>query len=292
MDHLQSRLYRILEEDELAFFKTEYPGQYELGSPAAIQTLYRLSQYFGWAYRTYRYGPYTHDSRVIDLTREIGKAWASREFPGDAFRFSVDERASLGQAVVRHVGEVSTALPVFEPISLYEFEAEVGDEQHKHARLYRTKAVCSTLAAIDRADTAEALEGHERLAVLQNLLVDLLAYIESREGFSVSIGERRKARTRGSYVRASPQQPTTTRILHQSPGRIRLGISRLKTDEAYAKGLQSLLQSLQSVTSVRINAAASSVTIFFSPDIAQAEFAGTLIKTIEERFSAAYPTSN
>ncbi len=49
-EEVQMRLYGILEEDELAFYKKEYPEQYEFGSPYAIEILYRLSQYFGWAH--------------------------------------------------------------------------------------------------------------------------------------------------------------------------------------------------------------------------------------------------
>src|SRR5215475_9882394 len=43
LEELQSLLYRILEEDELAFYKQEYREQYEFGSPAAIEFLYHLS---------------------------------------------------------------------------------------------------------------------------------------------------------------------------------------------------------------------------------------------------------
>ena len=286
-EELQSRLYGILEKDELAYYKKEYPDQYEFGSPAAVEILYRLSQYFGWTFRTFRYGPYTHDPTFIELTREIGKTWESREFSGDAFRFSIDERASLGQAVVRHVGEISTVLPVFESIPLYQVEEEISDEQNKHAPLYQSKAVRRTLSAIDRADKADALEGHERLAVLQNLLVDLLTYLESREGFSVSIGERKKARTRGGHVMVSPIQPTMARILHQTRGRIRLGIPRLKRDESFAKHLQALLQSLENVTSIRVSATSASVIICYSPDIPEAEFARVVVRTIEEGYSEA-----
>jgi hypothetical protein len=46
--------------------------------PAAIEILYHLSQYFGWVYRIYRYGPYTKDPRVVELIRELGKTWSSR----------------------------------------------------------------------------------------------------------------------------------------------------------------------------------------------------------------------
>jgi hypothetical protein len=187
----------------------------------------------------------------------------------------------LGEAVVRRVGEVTAVLPVFEAIPLYQFEDEISDAKSKHAPLYLSKAVRSTLAAIDRADRLEALEGHERLAVLQHLLVELLTYLESKEGFRVSIGERKKVRPKGAHARVSPAQPTTARILHQTRGRIRVGIPRLKTDPAYANRLQSLLEAMKHVTSIRINIDAASVVLNYSADIPDAEFAGKALKTIE-----------
>jgi hypothetical protein len=283
LEELQSLLYRILEEDELAFYKQEYREQYEFGSPAAIEILYHLSQYFGWAYRIYRYGPYTKDPRVVELIRELGKTWSSRRFAGEAFRFRLDERAALGEAVVRHVGEVTAVLPVFESIPLYQFTGDISDPQSPYASLYQSKAVRCTLAAIDRAEKAEALEGYERLAVLQNLLVDLLAYLESREGFSVFIEEHRKARLRGAHSRVSPGQAPMPTILHQSRGRIRLGVPRVKTDKAYAQHLQSRLESMENITSIRINAGAASVIIGYSPDIPEAEFARTVVHTVAGR---------
>jgi len=289
IEELQSRLYSILEEDELAFYKKEYPDQYEFASPAAIEILYRLSQYFGWAHRNLRYGPYTKDPGVIGLIRKIAETFESRSnFSGDAFRFSFDERNSLGEAVVRRVGEVTAVLPVFESIPLFQFEEELGNEQSKHAPLYQSKAVCCTLAAIDGADRAEALEGHERLAVLQNLLVDLLACLEGKEGFRVSLGKLTKARLGGAYASGeSPTQSNIARIVHQTRGRIRLGVPRLKTNEAYANRLQSLLESVENVTSIRISVGAASVIITYSTDIPEAEFARTVVKTIEEGFHAA-----
>ncbi|HET6514269.1 MAG TPA: hypothetical protein VFG09_03855 [Thermodesulfovibrionales bacterium] len=286
-EELQARLYSILEEGELAFYKKEYPGKYDVGSPAAIEILYRLGQYFGWARLIYRYGPYTRDSRVIELTRRIAKAWESRSFPGDAFRCSLDERSSLGAAVVRRVGEVTAVLPVFESIPFFQFAQEVSDELNKRAPLYRSAAVRRTLEAIDRADRVEAMEGHERLAVLQNLLVELLAYLENREGFSVSIGERRKARVKGAYGRLSATPSTVATIIHQTRGRIRLRVPRLKTDASYATGLQSLLESLEDILSIRVNISAASVIINYSPDIPDDEFAQRAIKTIEGGSSAA-----
>ena len=288
IEELQSRLYSILEEDELAFYKKEYPEQYEMGSPAAIEMLHCLGHYFGWAIRTYRYGPYTKDPRVIELTREIGKTLENRsKFPGDAFRFSLDERASLGAAVLQRVGEARAVLPVFESIPLSQFEAEINDSQSKHVPLFKSRAVRCTLTAIDKADRPEALEGHERLAVLQNLLVDLLAYLESREGFRVSVGKRRKARLRGAHARVARRQATLVNILHQTRGRIRLEVPRLKTDEAYVNRLQSLLESVENVRTIRIRTCVASVAICYNPDIPEAQFAKSVVKIIEEGFYAA-----
>lgn len=288
IEELQSRLYSILEEDELAFYRKEYPDQYEMGSPAAIEILHCFGHYFGWAIRTYRYGPYTQDARVIELTREIGKTLESRSrFPGDAFRFSLDERASLGATVLRRVGEATTVLPIFESVPLFQFEEEINDRQSKHAPLYHSRAVRCTLAAIDRTDRAEDLEGRERLTVLQNLLVELLAYLESQEGFRVSVGARRKARLIGAHAQVAGGRATPVTILHQTPGRIRLGVPRLKTDEAYANRLQSLLESVGNIRSIRIRACVASATICYSPDIPEAQFARTVVETIEEGFYAA-----
>ncbi len=287
INELQAQLFSILEEDELACYKKEYPDQYKFGSPAAIEILYRLSQYFGWAHHNFRYGPYTKDPAVIGLIRKIGETFESRSrFPGDAFRFSIDERSSLGDAVVRRIGEVTAVLPVFESIPLFQFEEEIRDKKNKHAPLYQSKAVCCTLAAIDSADKAEALKGHERLSVLQNLLVDLLAYLENKEGFRVSIGGLSKASLRGAYA-GFTSQSNIARIVHQTRGRIRLVVPRLKTNQAYANRLQSLIESVENVRSIRISISAASVIITFRPDIPEAEFASSIVKTIEAGLPAA-----
>jgi hypothetical protein len=150
--------------------------------------------------------------------------------------------------------------------------------------LYQSKAIRGTLAAVDRADQAEALEGHERLAVLQNLLVDLLRYLESKEGFSVSLGELRRARLKGAYVGISPTESDIVKIVHQTRGRIRLRIPVLKADDTYAIRLRSLLESLEDVTSIRINSGAASAIITYSEDVPDAEFARSVVKTIDEGF--------
>jgi len=287
IEELQSRLYGILEEDELAFYKKEYPEKYEFGSPAAIEILYRLSQYFGWQHHIYRYGPYTKDSTVIKLARQIGEVFEDRKnFSGNAFRFTVDERASLGEVVVRYTGRVTATLPVFESLALFQFEEEISNEQSRHAVLFQSKAVRDILSAIDKADKAEDLEGRERLIVLQNLLVDLQSYLENTEGFQVSVGQLRKAGIRKQCIPVSQpisrKKSGTARILHQAQGRIRLGIGRLKADGDYANRLQCLLKSVDDIRSIRINPAAASLTVLYSPEIPGVEFAGRIMKIVEE----------
>ena len=292
-EELQMRLYSMLEEDELAFYKKEYPEKYEFGSPYAIEILYRFSQYFGWAQRNYRYGPYTNDPRVIELIRMIGETFENRsKYSGDAFRFTLDERVSLGGAVVRRTGDETALIPTFESITLFQFQEEMSDKSNKHTPLYKSRAVRNTLAAIDRADRPEALEGSERLAVLQILLVDLLTYLEGVEGFRVSIGARKRARLRGSSAQALPAVETVATVLHQTRGRIRMGIPRLRWDEAYANRLQSLLETVDDVRSIRISAGTASVVINFSPEIPEIEFARKLAKTIEEGFFSARSVSS
>ena len=282
LQELQSRIYAIFAEDELAFYKKEYPGEYEFGSPAAIQILYHLSQYFGWGQRNFRYGPYTTDPRVIELERKIGETLEKRDaFPGDAFRFTIDERIALGAAVVRRVGDATAVLPVFESVPLYQLQEEIGDAESTHAPLFQSMAVRSTLKAIDRADRAEALEGHERLAVLQNLLVDLLAYLEAKEGFRVSIGQLKKVRLKGANALPAPSLPPHARIVHQTRGRMRMRIDRLKSDEAYAGCVQSLVASMEGVESVRVSPQAASVIISHDPRVPADELAARVMKIVE-----------
>jgi hypothetical protein len=219
---------------------------------------------------------------VIDLVRKIGEAFESRShFPGDAFRFSYEERVALGGTVVRRTGDTINSIPIFESITLFHYLEEMIDKSDKHRQLYQSRAVRRTLAAIDRVDQAEELEGVERLAVLQNLLVDLVNYLESREGFSVSPRKRRKARLRGIVAEALPAPAAEATVVHLVPGRIRIRIPRLKMDETYPARLQSVLESADNVRNSWINVTAASVVIEFNPEIPGMEFARRLVKTIE-----------
>lgn len=288
LEELQSRLYGVLERDELTFYKKEYPEQYEFGSPFAIEILYRLSKYFGWTYRSFRYGPYTNDAVVIELVRKMGETLENRsQFAGDAFRFIYEERVALGESVVRRTGDVIGSIPIFESITLFHYLEEISDEKSKRALLYRSRSVRRTLAAIDKADHPEALEGVDRLAVLQNLLVDLLTYLEDMEGFSVAYEKRQRARLRGTPAKALSALATDATVVHQTQGRIRIRVPRLKTDDTYAHHLKTLLEPLDHVRSIRINVSAASVAISFPPEIPGLEFAKRITKTIETGFPAS-----
>jgi hypothetical protein len=288
MEELQDRLYGILEEDDLAFYKKDYPKQDELGSPIAMEILYRLSKFFGWTYRIFRYGPYTNDPIAIEQVRKMSEALESyTKFSGDAFRFTYEERVALGEAVVRRTGDMIGSLPVYESITVFQYWEEIRDKSAKRNKVFESRAFRRTLAAIDQVDRVEGLEGVERLAVLQNHLVDLLAYLESMEGFTVSPGQRRKARLRGASAEALRAMAADATVVHQTPGRIRIRVPRLRTDETYAPGLQSLLESMDNVSDIRVNVNAASVVISFSPEIPEVEFAKRLVSTIEQGFPAA-----
>jgi len=288
LEKLQAGLYGILEADDLAFYKQEYPERDEFGSPFAIEILYRFSRYFGWGHRAFRYGPYTNDPKLIELVSKIGGTFESRsKFPGEAFRFTFEERVALGEAVVQSAGKVQSLIPEFESITLFQFQAEMSNKSSKYRPLLQSKTVRRTLAALDQVDRPEALEGVERLAVLQNLLVDLLAYLEDMEGFSVSTGRRRRARLRGAAAEALPAPAAVATVVHQTPGRIRLRVPRLKTDDAYANRLHSLLETVDHVDCISISVNAASVVIGFRPEIPGREFARKLTNTIETGFEAA-----
>jgi hypothetical protein len=288
LEKLQAGLYGILEEDDLAFYKQEYPERDELGSPFAVEILYRFSRYFGWGHRAFRYGPYTNDPKLIELVSKIGGTFESRSrFPGEAFRFTFEERVALGEAVVQSAGKTAGFIPEFESITLFQFQDERRDKSGKYSQLFRSKAVRRTLAALDEAERPEALEGAERLAVLQNLLVDLLTYLEDMEGFSVSTGRRRRARLRGAAAEALPALKTAATVVHQTPGRIRLRVPRLKTDDTYADRLHSLLETVDHVDCISISVNAASVVVGFRPEIPGGEFARKLANTIEKGFEAA-----
>ena len=66
------------------------------------------------------------------------------------------------------------------------------DGSYAEETLYLMK---ETLEALRSADDAQALPGRDRLMAVQNHLVELLVYVEKKEGYTLFHGERRKCAT-------------------------------------------------------------------------------------------------
>jgi len=180
-EELQSRLYNILELGGLKVLRDRYPGDGH-----AEETLYLIAQYFGWERCVYRYGPYTWDRKVIELTEAIRAAFATSRLGVGAFCFFRPEQRALGQIVMKR--RDSEFGPEFETTSLYEFKEQLGSPPFDGM-----SSVGQTLAALRDASSVAALEGRHRLAEVQNHLVDLLSYMEGQEGFTLFPGQRQKA---------------------------------------------------------------------------------------------------
>jgi hypothetical protein len=181
-DDLQSRLYNILELNGLKPLRDREPEELSY----AEETLYLISQYFGWERCLFRYGPYSQDSTVLRLTEAI-RATFSTDFRGvGPFCFLRIYQKALGQrAVPRTEGSLGAE---FETVDLFEFRHEIAAPQ-----LAGSATIQETLEALRKAKTVDQLKGRWRLAEVQNYLVDLLEYIESLHRFTLFPGKREKA---------------------------------------------------------------------------------------------------
>jgi hypothetical protein len=73
-------------------------------------------------------------------------------------------------------------------MSYYEFR----DLVRSSSRMPQSDAVTQSLETLRNAVTVEDIGGRERLAETQHHLVDLLGYLEEKEGYSLFDGERLK----------------------------------------------------------------------------------------------------
>ncbi len=185
-EELQSRIYKILELDGLPVLRRRYPD----GSHAD-ETLYLLVRFFGWSAAVTRYGPYTQDPRVIGLVTAIRRAFSttSERRPVGPFNFFIPEQKALGKLVM-HVDEGEHGKEM-DTISFYDFKALLASPP-----LTDSASVTETLEMLSRAENADQMVGRERLADAQHHLVDLLAYLEACEGYSLFAGERKKCACR------------------------------------------------------------------------------------------------
>jgi hypothetical protein len=275
MHEFQKLLYSILEENELA--RANMADGAEAVSSTATNLLYHFSMFFGWSNIIFRFGPYTRNPHVIAQMARIGDLLETRdEFQGEAFRFSPSERLALGEVALLRVGEAN-ARPSFMSITRFQFEEELHDEHGRRSRLFKSRIIRSTIEAMDRAGAGEALEGRERLAALQNVIVDLISYLEETEGFHVSVRERRRARSQMHNKCAEQLMNGAASIVHQVPGRLRLRIEQIRDNPGSTVHIRSLLESLAGVTSVRINIDAACAVVHYAKDTAESDIIDALI---------------
>jgi hypothetical protein len=174
-DELQSRLYNLL-SDETTFgvLRSHYPG-----GEYAEETLYLMFQYFGWERHVFRYGPYSVDPDVIRLTSRIRETFASsKTFPLGAFCFFRTEQRSLGDSVIEQVSTEAGVTEETKPFFKY-----LG--QLRHPPLSEVKSVHDSLHAIRNATSGFDIEGRDRLALVQNYLVELVNYLERQLGLTL-----------------------------------------------------------------------------------------------------------
>ena len=181
-EDLQSRIYHILELEGLHTLQERYPdGSY------AEETLYLIARYFGWAVILQRYSPYSQDPVVIQRVEAVRDAFATTdaEYPVGPFNFFHPEQKALGKIVMsRMEGQHGVEL---DTISSYEFKARLTSPP-----LADSQSVRQSLEALRAAKDADSLLGQQRLKQAQHHLVDLLHYLEGKEGYRLFAGERRK----------------------------------------------------------------------------------------------------
>jgi hypothetical protein len=181
-EDLQSRIYSILELGGLRTLRKRYPdGAY------AEETLYLVARYFGWAAALSRYSPYSQDPVVIRLAEAVRDAFATSGpgFPVGAFNFFHAEQKALGKMVMsRMQGQHGIEL---DTISSYKFR-----ERLALPALSNSQSVQQSLEALRNVEDVQNLPGRNRLVKAQHNLVDLLHYLEEREGYRLFAGERKK----------------------------------------------------------------------------------------------------
>jgi hypothetical protein len=181
-EDLQSRIYHILELGGLRALRQRYPD----GSYAA-ETVYLIVRYFGWETVVHRYGPYTNDPVVTRLAEAVRTAFATSDMglPVGPFNFYHPEQKALGKIVMRRIsGQYGVE---FDTISSYEFKERLAVPP-----LSNSAAVQQSLEALLTAPDDGDLPGRTRLAQAQHRLVDLLRYVEGKEGYHLFPGERKK----------------------------------------------------------------------------------------------------
>ncbi|AFY61289.1 HMA2 domain-containing protein [Synechococcus sp. PCC 6312] len=277
-EELQDALYNYLSGNYHKLPGEETRQGYAGFSAAALEIVYTIVIYFGWSFTIYRYGPYTSDEKLIELTRQVSEMFSdithASEAEEDAFYFSYPEQKALGLTFVKptaiayahagnaahlntHLPQVESQFPSFESISLYDFEEQIKNQRNERSALYLN--IRDALHAIDKAQPTADFTGRRRLVRVQNYLVDLVNYLEEKEGFSVSVSKRRRARHHLTFAQLFGY--IDLQVAHHIPGRLRLKFPVLKNNMVYGVHFESFFFSLEGVKDVRVNLQACSIVI-------------------------------
>jgi hypothetical protein len=187
---LQSRLYNILDDGNQPTAWNRGPG----GTSMAEETFYLVAQYFGWERRIFRYGPYAQDTEVFQRTEAIRATFATNRVGvyesteersgAEPFCFYRYQQKALAQIILESSeGPAGTEA---ETVTYFDFRKRLS------ALLDSLPSVGATLEALGDADFPQKLDPlvRGRLIEVQNHLVMLLAYLEKKEGFTLSFGKR------------------------------------------------------------------------------------------------------
>jgi heavy metal translocating P-type ATPase len=94
----------------------------------------------------------------------------------------------------------------------------------------------------------------------------------------------------GPLSLSSPAGDCQYQIVHRVPGRLRLRVPRLSQDMAYTSRLNWFIETLQFVTSVRINALVDSVVIYYEPQVvAEREVEKAFVGALHRATTEAIP---
>jgi len=279
---LQGRLYRILIENEIEYLRLgiAHKGDIvgEISYHEALEIVFIIVKYFGWSSVFFQYGSYTDDRKAIELTTTISDLFGDRNtFGDDPFSFTHSRQQSLGQRFVTRIIGSHTAFPEFRAATVYQFEKEVNESKEQSTQLYLD--LYRIIEAIRQAQTSKTLEGRARLVEIHNALVDLINYIEVKEGFTLSREARKKLQLvsdEAKIVRPD-QYSIDPSILHTTEGRIRLKIPSLNYNPEHAQLIQSSIQALQGVESIEIRPEASSLIVYFDKTIPKVLFERNLL---------------
>ncbi len=301
-EELQMLLYNLLVGNEIEFLRTGITHRAreradEISYNEALEIVHPFAKFFGWSICFNRYGSYSQDKNAILMARQISLMFADREqFGDDPFRFSLTKQHGLGRQFVQRISSVAgEEMQEYSAVTLYDFCEKIMKNKKEGGSLFDD--ISLLIDTIRSTPTSKDLPGRARLSTIQNQLVDLINYIESKEKFTLTNEVRKKTRLVGDeiIVEIFPAIPSNeswsplltipalfspiiplvqnreeteqAQIIHTTDGRVRLKIPQISNDASYAGKLVSWVENIPGVKSVQTNSRASSLTIHYNPEI-------------------------